>query len=152
MAGKSTFNAKLADAIIEAVTDGASLSEAAAGCGVPRLTVRSWLERKPEFRAAFDAACVVRTEVLFDRIVARASQAEQVAADAARNGLNPNAQVNAIKLECEQIRWALSKIAPATYGDKLTTELTGAGGKDLLPDPDPDISKLALVLLTILRP
>src|SRR3954469_4769274 len=110
-----TYDAKLAAGILDAVTNGASLSEAAAGCDTPRNTVRSWLERKPKFHAAFDAACAVRTEVLFDRIVTRASQAQQVAADAEREGLNPNAAVNALKLECEQLRWALAKIAPAKY-------------------------------------
>jgi hypothetical protein len=48
-------------------------------------------------------------------------------------------------------RWLLSKIAPSRFGDRITTEVTGADGKDLLPDAvAPD--RLALAILAVLQP
>jgi hypothetical protein len=150
MARRSTFNEKLAERILDAVCEGASLTEASAACNVPRQTVRSWLDREPDFAAAFEAAKLVRVEALADQINILAESAQQVAADAAKNGGNPNAAVAALRVQCENKRWLLAKLAPATYGDRIAQEVSGPNGRDLIPaEPDPD--KLALALLTVLH-
>jgi hypothetical protein len=150
MARPSAYNAKLADRILDAVCNGASLTEASAACNVPRQTVRSWLDCTPDFAAAFEAAKVVRVEALADQINILAESAQQVAADAAANGGNPNAAVAALRVQCENKRWLLAKLAPATYGDHNRVEMTGKDGAPLIP-AEPDHDKLALALLTVLH-
>src|SRR2546423_2798011 len=150
------YSDKLAERVLAAVTDGATLSAAAASCGVPRQTVRTWLGTHPDFAASFEAAKAVRIEVLAEQIEARANEAQQIAGDAAKNGGNPNAAVAALRVELESKRWLLSKLAPRQYGDKLTQEISGPGGRDLIPPPaDPPTAeartKLALALLNVLR-
>jgi len=146
MARRSTFNEKLADRILDAVCEGASLTEASAACGVPRQTVRSWLDREAAFSSAFDAAKLVRVEALADQINILANSAQQVAEDAAKNGGNPNAAVAALKVQIESIRWLISKLAPKTYGDRIVQEHTGPNGAPLIQEPD--LGKSALGLLS----
>ena len=55
MPRRSTYNEKLAERVLAAVADGATLSAAASACNVPRQTVRSWLDREPAFASAFAA-------------------------------------------------------------------------------------------------
>jgi len=154
MAGRrSITEKKLADEVITLISDELlSLTEAADRAGVPRRTVRSWLERNNSFAAAFRAACDIRTEGLFERLTRRAGQATEVAAEAERAGLNPNAAVGALRVECDNLRWALSKLAPARYGDRLAAEFTGKDGKDLIPPSEAtDPGKLALGILAIVQ-
>jgi hypothetical protein len=37
------------------------------------------------------------------------------------------------RLRVDTRKWLLAKLHPKKYGDKVTQELTGAGGKDLIP-------------------
>jgi hypothetical protein len=101
MARRSTFNQTLADRILDAVCEGASLTEASAACDVPRQTVRSWLDREPAFSSAFEAAKLVRVEALADQINILANSAQQVASDAVKNGENPNAAIAALRVHAK---------------------------------------------------
>ena len=49
MARPSAYSPKLADRILDAVADGATLSAAATACDVKRQTVRGWLDHDPAF-------------------------------------------------------------------------------------------------------
>src|SRR5205823_834318 len=118
-----------ADQILDLVSDGISLSEACARADTPRRTVRTWLSEP----AAFDAACRLRIVSLADDVLALSNRAQRIAADAAANGENPNAAVNALRVEIDAKRWLLAKLAPATYGDRITQEVTGRDGRDLIP-------------------
>src|SRR5437764_2160370 len=158
MAGRSTYDEALGERILDLVADGATLSAASAACGVPRQTVRSWLSAMPAFAEAFDAACKVRYEVLAEQIEARANEALDVAKKAATDGVNENAAIAALRVELENKRWLLSKLAPKRFGDKVQQEVTGKDGTPLIPataDPSTEEgrdarTKLALALLNII--
>jgi hypothetical protein len=147
-AEKAAPNKRLAEKVLIGVCDDLlSLTEAADRAGVPRRTVRSWIERDASFALAFRAACDVRTEGLFEKLTRRAAQATEVAAEAERAGLNPNAAVGALRVECENLRWALSKLAPARYGDRV--QLAGDPDQPLIPEAvePPRIAAALLALL-----
>jgi hypothetical protein len=149
--GRSTYSEKIAERILDAVCEGKSLTEASAACDVPRQTVRSWLDRLPAFSSAFEAAKLVRVEALADQINILADSAQRVASDAVKAGENPNAAIAALRVQCENKRWLLAKLAPAQYGDRQTTELVGSGGKDLLQPSEASPSIIALAILNILN-
>ena len=48
------------------------------------------------------------------------------------NGDPDNALVQHARLRTDNRRWLLSKLAPKKYGDKVTTEVTGADGGQLI--------------------
>jgi hypothetical protein len=150
MARPSAYNAKLAERVLEAVCNGASLTEASAAYNVKRQTVRSWLDRIPAFASAFEAAKLVRVEALADQINILAESAQQVASDAVKAGENPNAAVAALRVQCENKRWLLAKLAPAVYGDRQTTELTGPEGRDLIPAESTGRWKVELATLALI--
>ena len=68
MTRPATFNQRTAEAFLEAISDGASMTAACETVGVPRRTIRSWLERRPDFAHSFDAASKLRIQSLADRI------------------------------------------------------------------------------------
>lgn len=52
------------------------------------------------------------------------------------------------RLRVDTRKWLLSKVLPKVYGDKV--ELTGAGGKDLIPEaPSPE--RVALAILNLIE-
>lgn len=52
------------------------------------------------------------------------------------------------KLRVDSRKWLLSKMMPKKYGDRVSAEVTGADGKDLIPEVDP--SKIALAMMAII--
>ena len=61
-----------------------------------------------------------------------------------------NITVARARLKVDTRKWLLSKALPKVYGDKITTEVTGKDGKDLVP-PEPSSRDLARAVLDILR-
>jgi hypothetical protein len=117
----TTFSAEIADRLLSLIEEGASLRRACEEVGVARRTVRTWLAEFPDFAQEHRAACQLRLQSLSDDVVDLA--------DGAVGG--DNAAVQAARLQVDSRRWLLSKLAPATYGDKI--EVAGAGGEALIP-------------------
>jgi hypothetical protein len=150
-ARKGGYTLALARKICDRVAEGDSLAAIAAMPGMPsRRTMRGWLVEHPEFQALYGPARELWVQSVAEDIADLAGRAQQIAEDAARNGGNPNAAIAALRVEIDAKRWLLSKLAPAVFGDHSAVELSGAGGKDLIP-AETDNSKLALAILTILR-
>lgn len=61
--------------------------------------------------------------------------------------------INRSRLRVDTRKWLLSKLAAKKYGDKSTTELTGADGKDLIPEAsDTEIARrMAFILAKGMR-
>jgi hypothetical protein len=148
---RSAFNQKAADAILEAICNGASLTEVSAAIGVPRQPVRSWLAREAAFAASFEAAKLVRVEALSDKIASLAASAQRVASDAVARGENPNAAVAAPRVESREFAMAAEQAGPETqYGDRNQVELSGAGGQPLV-QREADPARVALSVLALLE-
>jgi hypothetical protein len=59
--------------------------------------------------------------------------------------------VQAAKLQVDTRRWLASKLLPERFGERAALELTGAGGKDLIPENQTDPARLAAAILHVLR-
>jgi hypothetical protein len=146
------YSPELAVKLCDEMASGKSLGEVCEMAGMPdRHSVRRWVVENAEFRAQYEAARLWWAHAVAEEINELADQAQEVAEAAAKNGGNPNAAVAALRVQLENKRWLLSKILPQQYGDRQTTELVGAGGKDLIPEQPVDSKKLALALIGILN-
>jgi hypothetical protein len=72
---KSTYTAEMAEAVLEAVRWGASLSEVVATPGMPSFkAIYGWMKRRPEFAAQYAEACDWRAGWLAQHIEAIAEE------------------------------------------------------------------------------
>jgi hypothetical protein len=143
----SPYSPRVRKHLLELVAEGLSLSEAADKLGLPRRTVRSWMERDPEFEHQYEVARIERVDSLFEQYIARALAATEVVATAETRGLNPQAAATALRVELDAMKWSLSKLLPERFGDKTAVEMTGKDGAPLHPPPeavDPRLLALAL--------
>jgi len=92
----------------------------------------------------------VRVEALADQINDLANSAQQVASDAVKSGENPNAAVAALRVQVDNKRWLLSKLAPRQFGDRNQVELSSAGGEPLV-QRETDPARVALSVLALLH-
>jgi Bacteriophage Sf6, terminase small subunit-like len=130
------FDPDLARQICEALADGKSLTAICRDPGMPdRHTVRRWLAdpANGSFREAHDAARLAWADTLFEEIAELGEEARRVAEAADTKGHNSNAAVAAIREEIRAKQWVCARLRPDKYGDRIAAEVTGAGGKDLIP-------------------
>jgi hypothetical protein len=128
----STFTQEAADRICDLIAEGASLR---AVCRMPdqpaASTVFKWLSEQPAFSEQYARACETRAEAMFEDMldIADESGFDTIQGE---NGDRANSEwISRSKLRVDTRKWMLSKMQPKKYGDKITNELTGAGGAPL---------------------
>ena len=89
-----------------------------------------WIEQNTERSEMYARARTRRADVLADEIVAIS---DETCVEAKYNGEDVKLVLDATavarnRLRVDTRKWAASKLRPGTYGDKVTTELTGANG------------------------
>lgn len=119
------YTPALATAICEAVEDGASLRKACTAAGVGVATARRWMEKRPDFAERYARACSQRQNMMEERLL----ELYELGHEVAKDEINPNAKIQAVKIEIDSIKWQLSKLQPGRYGDKQQIEVTGKGGE-----------------------
>jgi uncharacterized protein (DUF2336 family) len=111
---RSTYDQALVDKICAEMADGKSLRAACKGAGRPdRKTFLRWVEKHEAVEKAYVQAIADREERYFEEIIE--------IADGKANPSKTRVQVDARK-------WVLARMNPKKYGDRMTNELTGAGG------------------------
>jgi hypothetical protein len=152
MGRPSIYTDELAATICEQIACGRSLSEICRDEGMPdRHSVRKWVSERADFRAQYAEARIWWAHSVAEDIDDLTNSAPLIAAEAEAAGRNGNAAVQALKVQIDSKRWLLSKIVPTIYGDRLTQEISGPNGRDLIPAEPMDNEKLALALMTILH-
>jgi hypothetical protein len=141
MTRPTSYTAERAKRVCDLVAEGESLRTIGEMRGMPsRRTVRGWLNAHPEFEREYEVARRERTDNLVDESIEIADSI---------TGCTDPAAVQAARLRIDTRRWLASKLLPERFGDHSRVEMTGAGGKDLIPEPDGP--KLALALLNVLH-
>lgn len=111
----SLYSTELADLICERLADGESLRSICREAAMPgMMTVLDWRNRYPEFRAKYACAREAQAEVMDDMIMTTAK-------DAGTNPMGARVQIDAYK-------WRAAKLAPKSFGDKVSHEHSGPGG------------------------
>jgi len=98
--------------------------------GLLYTSVSDWIYNNPERSVMYMRAREERAEVLADEIVAIADETN---VEARYQGEDVTLALDATavarnRLRVDTRKWAASKLKPRVYGDKVTTELTGANG------------------------
>lgn len=138
MGNPTTYTPEIAENICELIASGNSLRTICADHDdMPALsTVFLWLSKFPNFSEQYARAretwAEAELENIFD-IADDTSRDTMTRKD--RNGneyeVADNEWIARSKLRVDTRRWALSKLAPKKYGDKITNELTGPNGQSL---------------------
>ena len=116
--------------ICKRIAQGESLSAICRCEDMPsKPTVLDWLFADKEFSTQYARAREQQAEHYLDEIIAIS---DDVSLDEIIDGEgNPRTNHEAIqrsKLKVDTRKWAMSKLAPKKYGDKITQEVTGANG------------------------
>jgi hypothetical protein len=69
--------------------------------------------------------------------------------DTDAKGLNAHPSVAALREEIRGLMWVCARLRPDKYGDRISAEVSGPGGKDLIPEraADPDRIAQAIMLM-----
>ena len=128
----SSFTQEVGDHICELMANGDSLRDICLLDNMPnRSTVARWLAASTQFRDQYAHACEMRQEELFDQIIDIADTPQigtKSVSKASGIEISEGDMIEHRRLQVEARKWALGKMAPKKYGDKQTTELTGADG------------------------
>lgn len=128
---KSRYTEAAALRICEAIANGSSMRAAAKLEGVTHRTVLDWAKTHEKFGTQYAQALRDRLDYLEDRLIDLCKLAHVVARDEKTGG----AQVAAVRLEIDTLKWYLCKLVPRKFGDRQAVELTGKDGASLIPAP-----------------
>jgi len=115
----SIYSDSLAEIICERLARGESLNKICSDADMPsRDSVMRWVESNPEFCNRYARARERQAEYFLDLIVDETGEIDTTT----------NSTVQAAKLRIDTLKWAVCKLFPRKYGDKLAI-----GGADDLP-------------------
>ena len=127
----SKFTPQLADYICEEIMSGRDLTEICANDpGIPsRATVYRWTVERPEFATQ----CARAREACADLEMHKMKKLAEACTEE---------NVNSTRVKLNHMQWRVMKIAPRTYGDKTTTQITGDGGGPVVINQTIDVRRL----------
>jgi len=150
----SDFTQELADSICAQLALGDSLRTVCKAESMPCVTtVFSWLRKYPEFLKQYETAkeesADLHAEDMLD-IADNGSNDWMAANDPENAGYRSNGEhIQRSRLRVDTRKWIASKLKPKKYGDRVQAELTGADGKDLIPEtPLTEVARRLAFLLT----
>jgi hypothetical protein len=126
------YSEAIGDIICERVAHGESVRHICREQDMPGLsTVFKWLNLVPSFMEQYRMALEIRAESLADELVEIADEGETkvvLGSDGTTCVVFDSTAVARNRLRVDTRKWVASKLKPKKYGDKTTTELTGADG------------------------
>lgn len=127
------MNAEKANAILDAMREGTSLRKAAKAQRIAPSTFLGWVDDAPELAEQYARARARMLDV-------QAEELEEIGEQAAR--AKSATKVAGLRLQSDNRKWLLSKLAPKKYGERVHTELTGPDGGPIQTETSLDISNL----------
>ena len=117
----SSYTPEIAEKLCAEIAEGGILHRMCRRDDMPdHSTVFRWLEGNDEFRDRYCRARERQAEFFADEII------EIVDTE-------PDPQIARVRMDAR--KWHASKTAPKKYGDRITTELTGANGGPMQVEP-----------------
>lgn len=126
-----TFPAEVRVTICRRISEGESLRSICASEGMPsKTTVLDWLGNDPNFADQYARARELQAEHYLDEIIAISDDsALDTEIDPETGAERVNHEVVArARLRVDTRKWAMSKMAPKKYGDRIQNEHTGPNG------------------------
>lgn len=136
MGRPTDYTPELGDLICAELVTPRSLSSVCRDEGMPnKRTVLRWLRIHEEFQKLYSIAVLERADSVFEDMFEIADDArndfmEETNADGKPSGVYRfrKEHVQRSRLRIETRKWALARMNPKKYGDKMTAELTGSEG------------------------
>ena len=123
----SDYMPEVADDICALLSGGESLVKACKRPGMPdKSTVFRWLAEHSEFRDKYAKATEARADAIFEEIF-----------DIADGVIPDSAEVAKARLRVDTRKWALARMNPRKYGDKVTNEIVGKDGGAIQVETSP---------------
>lgn len=114
----SDYMPEVADDICALLASGESLVKVCKRPGMPdKSTVFRWIAAHDDFRDKYAKATEARADAIFEEMF-----------DIADDVIPDSAEVAKARLRVDTRKWALSRMNPRKYGDKVTNELVGKDG------------------------
>ena len=120
----------MADIICERIAKGESLRKICLDKDTPsHTTILKWLREIDGFASQYARAREDQAEFYLDEIIAISDESSQdkIANEDGTERTDSEA-IQRSKLRVDTRKWAMAKLAPKKYGDKITQEVTGANG------------------------
>jgi hypothetical protein len=154
----SRYTQEIADEICRRLADGEGLKEICRTPGMPsEAAVRSWaLNDYQDFAAPYEQARQIQFHRWADEILSIADDSRQDISlrqlpDGTTARVVDHEHINRSRLKIDSRKWLLSKLLPSKFGDRVATELTGAGGRAIRIEnvlaPLADLTTDELILL-----
>lgn len=119
-----TYSPDTKDKVCQLIAEGKSLRQIGDMDGMPTpSTVCLWALTDETFSEQYARAREIQAELQADELIAIADEAT-------------NETVQVAKLRIDTRKWTAAKLRPKKYGDKVTQEVTGKDGEDLIPKTD----------------
>lgn len=114
------YSEEVVSIICDRLAEGESLRAICSSEGMPSTTsVKRWLREKEDFRAQYAQARESQAEHYLDEIIEIADDSSQDTEYGESGPKANNEWINRSKLRVDTRKWAMSKLAPKKYGDKL---------------------------------
>jgi len=127
MGRPSSFTQEIADRICERIAEGEGLRRIVLDEGMPsEKTVYRWLRENGDFRQQYACAREDQAEHFLDEIMEIADDVSRDTIATEKDGEQPNTEwITRSRLRVDARKWAMSKLAPKKYGDKIGIEHSG---------------------------
>lgn len=113
MGRPSDYLPEVADDVCALIADGESLRSVCKRPGMPNTTkVMRWLREHPDFREQYAKAMESRADAVFEELFDIADDVTE----------EPSAVAKA-RLRIDTRKWALARMSPKKYGDKVTQDI-----------------------------
>lgn len=110
------------------VANGNSLNSLAIERGVPEATIRGWIDADEVRSAKYARAREDRSHKLADEILEIADDSSSDFKEIDGKLVVDGEAIQRSKLRVDARKWLACKLLPRIYGEKTTTEITGANG------------------------
>jgi hypothetical protein len=125
----SKYSDALASRICSRIAEGRSLRDVCRDKDVPvaASTVTQWVLDREAFAEKYGRACGLRTEARFEELLTLADEFASITETPEGPILRvcEREQVNPLRAKIDTLKWALSKMKPERYSDKLQVEQQG---------------------------
>jgi hypothetical protein len=135
----SDYTIEFAERFCDQVAEGVSVRQICSQSGMPdRRTIYKWLARHEEFRRLHDAARLVQADLYFEQCLEIADNADQDFITTSENGATikkvDHEAINRARLKVDTRKWVCARLSPRKYGDRVTNEMTGEVGINVMND------------------
>lgn len=134
----STYTEEMGDVICRRLVEGESIKQMCAGDDMPNAsTVYTWIDRHPSFAEKYARARSAQTEAMLEDMLEIADNAK----------IDPQDK----RIRIDTRKWAMSKLRPKKYGDKLDLEHSGPDGGAIKVESTVGLAVAAIKELKALR-